>query len=148
MAAAAGGNVVLTKSARVQQGAAWDGGPVTIDGRLVGVPALAVLLVITSLGIPLGIAAFALYPLLLLMGCLTGALFVAQRAGHALRPSGAQATFGSTIGLIALAPLILMLIGHLPAVGPLTVLVTPVLGLGACVIEWYRRRQVPPAAPA
>ena len=115
-------------------------------GMLVGVPVLAVLLFVTLLGIPLGIAAFALYPLLLLMGYLTGVLFLAQRSRQALR-AGSPATFGSTIGFLALALLVLMLIGHLPVVGPLTVLVTLVLGLGACVIEWYRRRQAPPAAP-
>ncbi len=116
-------------------------------GALVGVPVLAVLLFITLLGIPLGIAAFALYPGLLLMGYLTGVLFVAQRAQAATRKD-VPATFGITVGFVALALLILMLIGHLPVVGALTVFVTTVAGIGACVLEWHRRRQPSSAPPA
>jgi cytoskeletal protein CcmA (bactofilin family) len=114
-------------------------------GVLAGVPVLAVLLFISLLGIPLGIAAFALYPLLLLLGYLAGVLFVAQRARQAMN-SAAPPTFRNTIGFVALALLIVMLVSWLPVVGPLAVLVTTIAGLGACVLEWHRRRQGPPAA--
>jgi cytoskeletal protein CcmA (bactofilin family) len=120
-------------------------------GVLVGVPVLAVLLLITLLGIPLGIAAFALYPGLLLMGYLTGALFLAQRARIAVWRDKPE-TFGITVGFVALALLALMLIGRLPVVGSLTAFVITIAGMGACVLEWHRRRQPPPpatpAAPA
>jgi cytoskeletal protein CcmA (bactofilin family) len=113
-------------------------------GVLVGVPVLAVLLFISLLGIPLGIAAFALYPLLLLLGYLAGVLFVAQRARQTM-PSAAAPTLRNTIGFVALALLVVMLVSWLPVVGPLAVFVTTIAGLGACVLEWHRRRQGPPA---
>jgi cytoskeletal protein CcmA (bactofilin family) len=116
-------------------------------GVLAGVPVLAVLLLISLLGIPLGIAAFALYPLLLLLGYLAGVLFVAQRARQTV-PGAAAPTFRNTIGFVALALLFVMLVSWLPVVGPLAVFVTTIAGLGACVLEWHRRRQGPPAATA
>lgn len=118
-------------------------------GVLVGVPVLAVLLFITLLGIPLGIAAFALYPPLLLMGYLAGVLFIAQRAKLSLRKdasASAAPSFRSTMGFVAISLLILLLIGRLPFVGPLTVFLTTIAGIGACVLEWHRRRQTPPSA--
>lgn len=114
-------------------------------GVLVGVPVLAVLLFITLLGIPLGIAVFALYPLLALAGYLVGVLFVAQRARAALH-SDAAATLRTTIGFAALALLALVLIGRLPVVGALIGFITTIAGIGAGVLEWGRRRQVPPSA--
>jgi hypothetical protein len=114
---------------------------------LAGVPVLAVLLFISLLGIPLGIAAFALYPLLLLLGYLAGVLFVAQRARQAIN-GATPPTFRTTIGFVALALLIVMLVSGLPVVGPLAVFVTTIAGLGACVLEWHRRRQGLPAAAA
>jgi cytoskeletal protein CcmA (bactofilin family) len=116
-------------------------------GMLVGVPVLAVLLCITLVGIPLGIAAFALYPLLLLTGYLAGALFIAQRARLRWRKEGATPTLGDTMAFLALALLILMLIAYLPFVGPLIVFITTIGGIGACVLEWHRRRQKPAALP-
>lgn len=115
-------------------------------GVLVGVPVLGVLLLITLLGIPLGIATFALYPLLLLMGYLSGVLFVAQRIRLALHKQDAG-VFRTSIGYVALALLALMLLGRLPVVGSLTVFITTVAGIGACVLEWHRRRQLEPTAP-
>jgi Flp pilus assembly protein TadB len=60
----------------------------------------------------------------------------------------ASPTFRNTIGFVALALLIVMLVSWLPVVGPLAVFVTTIAGLGACVLEWQRRRQGPPAATA
>lgn len=113
-------------------------------GALVGTPILAVLLFITLLGIPLGIATLALYPGLLLMGYLTTVLFVAQRAQAAMRKD-APATFGSTMGFVALALLMLMLISRLPVIGSLTIFLSTIAGMGACFLEWRRRRKAPPA---
>ncbi|MDE2297752.1 MAG: hypothetical protein KGK18_06260, partial [Burkholderiales bacterium] len=113
---------------------------------LVGVPVLAVLLFITLLGIPLGIAVFALYPLLLLAGYLLGVLFLAQRARAALS-GDAAASLRTTLGFAALALLALALIGRLPVVGALVGFITTIAGIGAGVLEWRRRRQLPPRSP-
>ena len=114
-------------------------------GVLLGVPLLAALLFITLLGIPLGIAVFALYPLLALVGYLVGVLFVAQRARAAVS-SDAAASARTTIGYAALALLALALIGRLPVAGTLIGFITTIAGIGAGVLEWRRRRHLPPGA--
>lgn len=115
-------------------------------GVLAGVPLLAVVLILTLLGIPLGLAALSLYPLMLLLGYLTGVLFVAQRGRAALRRDG-TASFKSTMAFTALALLLLMLVAWLPMVGALVIFVTTIAGLGACVLTWQRRRPAT-ASPA
>ncbi len=114
-------------------------------GALVAVPVLAVLLFITVLGIPLGLTVLALYPLLLLVGYLVGVLFIARLAQAALRKD-APSTLGWRIGFFALALLLVMLVGRVPFVGGLALGVIAVLGIGACLLDLYRRRQAP--APA
>lgn len=108
-------------------------------GVLAGVPVLALLLFITLLGIPLGLAALSLHPLLLLAGYLSGVAFVAQKAGAALRTADTR-SFTGLMGLVVIALLALMLIGRLPLVGPLSVFLTTIAGLGAGVPEWQQRR--------
>jgi len=108
-------------------------------GTLLGVPVLAVLLFITLLGIPLGIAVFALYPVLLLVGYVVGVLFIARRAQAALRP-GVPESFALRIGFFALALLLVMLLSRLPFVGALVLFLVTLAGIGACVLELYRRR--------
>jgi len=115
-------------------------------GTLVGVPVLAVLLFISLLGIPLGVAALSVYPLLLLMGYLAGVLFIAQRIRQGFGRSS-TATLRDTIGYLAAALLILLLIAWLPWIGALSVFITLIAGIGACVLEWHRRRQ-PVQAPS
>ncbi len=120
-------------------------------GVLVGIPVLAVLLMITLLGIPLGIATFASYPLLLLMGYLAGAWFIAQRVGRSLRKDGAKdqaQSFQNKLIMMAVALMILLLISRLPFVGFLVIFLTTIAGIGATVLEWHRRRSPPPAATA
>lgn len=107
-------------------------------GLLVALPVLAVLLFFTLLGIPLGLVVMALYPPLLLLGWLIGALFAARwLATHA---SPAQAT-GAVVpyGWMVVAVIALLVVGAVPVVGPLLVSVTMAAGLGACVLEWRRR---------
>lgn len=113
-------------------------------GTVLGVPVLAVLLFVTLLGIPLGIALLALFPGLLLMGYVVGLLFLSWRLQGALhRP--ANAGFGSTLAIVAVTLLMVMLIGLLPFVGGLLHFALLIAGIGACVLEWRRRRHAPPA---
>ncbi len=116
-------------------------------GVLVGWPVLALLLLFTLIGIPLGIAALALYPLLLLVGYLCGALFVAERAQQALGRDKASGLAGR-LAVLAVALLLLMLLASLPFVGPLIVFITTIAGIGSCVLVWHQRRQVPALPPA
>lgn len=112
-------------------------------GSLVAVPMLAVLLFVTLLGIPLGIAVMALYPVLLLTGFLVGVLFVAQLLPPALRKP-LPLTFKSAIAYCALSLLLVLLVGLVPFVGGLAIGLVSIAGIGACVLELYRRRKAGP----
>ena len=105
---------------------------------LLAVPVLAVLLLFTLLGIPLGLLVMALYPPLLLLGWLIGALFVARWL--AARASPANATAAAVpYGWMAVAVVALLVVGAVPVVGQLLIAVTMAAGLGACAIEWRHR---------
>lgn len=113
-------------------------------GGVLGVPVLAILLFVTLLGIPLGIALLALFPGLLLLGYLVGLFFLVWRLRVALhKPAGMR--FGGTMALVAATLLLVMLIGRLPFIGGLLHFLLVIAGLGACVLEWRRRRHAPPA---
>lgn len=109
-------------------------------GTVVAVPILALLLFITLLGIPLGIAVLALYPVLLLAGFVVGVLFIARLLAAALRKPE-PARLARNLGWFALALLAVMLVAQLPFVGGLLVALVGLLGIGACILEIYRRRQ-------
>lgn len=111
---------------------------------LVAVPLLAVLLFITLLGIPLGIAVMALYPVLLLAGFVVGVLFLGALLPPALgRP--APTRFRGTLAYFALALLLVLLVARLPFVGALAMGMVSLAGLGACLLEIQARRKGPPA---
>jgi len=80
----------------------------------------------------------ALYPPLLLLGWLIGALFVARWL--AARASPANATAAAVpYGWMAVAVVALLVVGAVPVVGQLLIAVTMAAGLGACAIEWRHR---------
>lgn len=112
---------------------------------LVAVPMLAVLLFVTLLGIPLALAVLALYPVLLLTGFVVGVLFIARQIPPALGKAR-PVLFGRAMAYFALALLLVLLLGSLPFVGWAVVGAVSLAGIGACVLELYRRRQgaVPP----
>jgi hypothetical protein len=103
-------------------------------GSLLLVPMLAVLLFITILGIPLGIALLMLYPALLLVGYLVGVLYIARRGELAIRKN-APGSFSVTISFFAMALLMMLLISRLPFVGSLALIIITVIGTGACILE-------------
>lgn len=105
---------------------------------LPALPVLAVLLLFTLLGIPLGLVVLFLYPPLLLLGWLIGALFAARWL--AARASSEEVKdVAVPYGWMALAVLALFVLGAVPMLGPLLAAVTTAAGLGACVLEWRRR---------
>jgi cytoskeletal protein CcmA (bactofilin family) len=107
-------------------------------GFLLGLPVLAVLFFFTLLGIPLGLMVMALYPPLLLLGWLIGALYAARWLASHATPSESQ---GAEVpyGWMAVTVIALLVVGVVPVVGPLLVTATMAAGLGACVLEWRRR---------
>jgi hypothetical protein len=112
---------------------------------LLAVPIVAVLLCITLLGIPLGIAVMALAPVLMLAGFLVGALHVSGLLTSALSRA-APAGFTARVGYLALALVVLLLVARVPFAGPLAMLLVTLTGVGACALEW-RGRGSGPAAP-
>jgi hypothetical protein len=118
---------------------------------VIGVPLLAVLFILTIIGIPVGAMLVALYPLLLLFGFIVGTLFAANAAASLakLRP---PPTVARAIGHYAVALALVMLLGRVPGVGGFVILVLVVLGIGAFGVEVYRRmqsnRRRPPRAAA
>jgi hypothetical protein len=113
-------------------------------GAVFAVPFLAVLLFVTLLGIPLGIIVLSLYPVLLLAGFVVGVLFIARLLPPLLRQP-APTVFMRNFAYVALALLLLLLVGHLPFAGGLLVGLVSLAGIGACVMELHNRRKGPSA---
>lgn len=105
---------------------------------IVGTPILAVLFMITLIGIPVGIMLIALYPFALLLGFLVGALFVASLVPQLLkRPP--PPTVAAAIGHFAIALAVVMLVSKVPSIGGLFLVAVLVLGVGAFEVELFRR---------
>ncbi|MGV3569363.1 MAG: hypothetical protein ACO1PB_02105 [Ramlibacter sp.] len=114
----------------------------------VATPVLAVLLFITVLGIPLGIALLALYPALLLAGFLVGVLFIGELLAAAVRKDAPPRSYAAKVGWFAAALLLTLLLARVPFVGGVLVALLALAGIGACVLELYLRRQGPGAGGA
>jgi hypothetical protein len=112
---------------------------------LLCIPAAAIVFMVTVIGVPLGLLLLLLYPALLLLGYLSGALFLAdrlmrwsaklpraaKREGMAVRPAWRFAALATVL-------LILLLLIQVPFLGvPVTLLVL-LLGMGAFWLRAYR----------
>lgn len=116
---------------------------------LLGTPLLAMLLCITLIGIPLGIALMILFPLMLLMGWIVGVFSIAQRAQRAIQREATSAKSTALIGFFALTLLLVLLLGSVPFVGFLVLVAIMLLGTGACALELYsqvRSERKPPTS--
>jgi hypothetical protein len=106
---------------------------------LVCVPFVAVVLVITIIGIPLALLLMALYLLVLFLGWVTSALFVAQRGLQTLRP-GRPATRGWQLLALLLGLIALWLVKQIPLVGGLVGLLVLLVGIGALTWRAFNGR--------
>jgi hypothetical protein len=113
------------------------------------VPFVAVVLLITVIGIPLALLLVPIYLLVLFLGWATTALFLAQRGTEALRPGRVPAVAGQLAALF-LALVALWFVGKIPLVGGLITLLALLAGIGALVWQAWQGRgaAAPPAAPA
>jgi hypothetical protein len=104
---------------------------------LVAVPIGILMLFITIIGIPLGLAAMFGYGLLLMLGYLTAALFIGDSLLQRLGEPRASHTLWRIVflllGLIALA-----LLRHVPWIGRAAVFVLFLAGLGAWTLRSWR----------
>ena len=114
---------------------------------LVCVPFVAVILLITIIGIPLALLAIPLYLLLLFLGWVTAALFVANRGLAVARP-GREVTLGWRLLALLVALVALSVLRHLPFVGGLIGLVALIAGIGALIWAAWSRRETSTAAAA
>jgi cytoskeletal protein CcmA (bactofilin family) len=101
-------------------------------------PPIAILLMITVIGIPLAFALLALYPVLLLVGYLTTALYIGDRGATALKKDTTSSTW-MRIGFVALALLALALIRLIPFVGGIVFFAALLIGMGAWSLHLYHR---------
>lgn len=113
------------------------------------VPVAALLLLVSVLGAPLGALLSMLYPVLLMMGYVTGAIAIgdAVLANWARRRGRKVTTAGRLAGLL-LALLVLLLLARIPFGGLLVIAIVLLLGSGAAVIQAHRRYAGFGGAPA
>jgi cytoskeletal protein CcmA (bactofilin family) len=104
---------------------------------LVATPVAVVLLMVTLVGIPLGLAVAALYCVALLVGYLIAALFLGDLGDRLLR-RGAPPTTGSRLAFLVAALVALALLRLIPVAGGAVLFLALVLGLGAWTIRGYR----------
>ncbi len=105
---------------------------------LVATPVAALLLSITIVGLPLGLAVLALYGVSLLCGCLTAAIFVGDLGARWGRREAGLAR-GRRVLFLALALILLALLSLIPIVGGVILFVALICGLGAWSYQAYRR---------
>jgi hypothetical protein len=108
---------------------------------LLATPVAALLVCITIVGIPIGIAALLLY----VIAIYSSQVFVGTWLGE--RILGAAVGFGPTLGRLALGLGIIRILRLIPYLGALVAAVVIVWGLGALVLTVYRYMR-PPFVPA
>lgn len=115
-------------------------------GFILLAPLLMVLLMMTVIGIPLGLILLALYLFLPFFGFLTGVLYLGEtglvRLQRDARPSKGQTVLAMVVALVVLA-----LIGYIPVIGGLLFIGVTLFGLGALLLQFYRDYRGP-RAPA
>lgn len=104
---------------------------------LVSTPVAGVLLCITILGIPLGLAVFALYFVSLLVGFLTAAFFLGD-LGTRLFRRGPELSKGWRVLSLVVALIVLGLARLIPVVGIMILFLALLFGLGASSVHGYR----------
>lgn len=106
---------------------------------LVCMPVLALLLVLTIVGIPLALIVLMLYVLLLFLGWVTAALFLARKGLEVTRAGQPATTLWRLLALL-LAVLTLWGLGQVPLLGGWVTFAALLLGIGALVWQGWPRR--------
>jgi hypothetical protein len=115
---------------------------------VVTVPFVALLLVISLVGLPAGLALGALYAAALFLGLVTTAIFVGNVEARLLRLAP-SATAGRHVVLLLAGAFTLAVFRSIPVLGTLVVFASIVVGVGALGVWTYRTyMNAPLAAPA
>ena len=113
---------------------------------LIAVPIIAAVLIITLIGIPLGLLAIALYFAVLLLGHIVAAVALGDYALGRWLPARAGAGLWRVLGFLA-ALAALWLVRHVPLVGGLVAMLVFLVGVGALSLRVLRPAP-PPSTPA
>jgi cytoskeletal protein CcmA (bactofilin family) len=118
---------------------------------LLCIPVGAILFMVTIVGIPLGMLLLFFYPVMLLLGYLTGALFLADRvAGWLATRRGVIVKPAWRYVALAVALLVLLLACKIPYAGGVIAFLVLLLGLGAFWLRAFRgyaRESAPGESP-
>lgn len=106
------------------------------------IPPLALFLMVTVIGIPIGLALMLLYPLVLLLGYLSTAFFLGGRAAHAVS-KGKVFSARKQVLFLALALLALSILLAIPFVGPFVFIFATVAGTGSLATWAFLRLRAP-----
>ncbi|OGB20805.1 MAG: hypothetical protein A3I66_19545 [Burkholderiales bacterium RIFCSPLOWO2_02_FULL_57_36] len=101
-------------------------------------PPVAILFMITVIGIPIGLGLLALYPVLLLLGYLATAFFIGREAANAMHQPK-DVTLGKQIAFLAGALLLLTIVAMIPVLGGLLMFLALVIGIGGWAVWLYQR---------
>ena len=105
---------------------------------LFAAPPIIILLFVSVIGIPVALVLLATYAILLLIGYLTTAAFIGDRIARLARKS-AELTTGWRIASMALALILLTLVGAIPFLGGFIILIALLFGLDAFVLQLFQR---------
>ena len=118
---------------------------------LLCLPVAAIVFMITVIGIPLGMLLLFFYPVMLLLGYLTGVLFLADRVvGWLATRRGVIVKPAWRYLALAVALLVLLLACKIPYAGGVVAFVVLLMGLGAFWLRAFRgyaRRSTPDESP-
>lgn len=109
---------------------------------LICIPAAAILLLVTIIGIPLALILMMMYFVALLAGYVVGALFLAERTLHALG-RGPGSGVGLRMLVFALVLVVLALLAFVPVLGAVARFAVLLLGLGAIALAIFHTRKAP-----
>jgi hypothetical protein len=104
---------------------------------LVCIPVAAVILMITLIGLPLGLILLFAYFALLPVGYVSAAVALGDGVLERAKPA-ASAAIGWRVGAAALAVLVFALLARVPYLGALVALAALLIGLGAMVLQLRR----------
>jgi hypothetical protein len=112
---------------------------------LICIPIAAVVVMVTIIGIPLGLLALAGYVGLVIVGYVSAAVVVSGLLLDRYKSEAATRT-AWRVGAAVLAMLVISSLAHVPFVGGFVALAALVIGVGAIVAATLHRRRAAPAA--
>jgi len=101
------------------------------------IPIVAIVFMITIIGIPAGLVVGALYPVAILLGYLTAAVFLAERGGRLVRRP--ELSTGGRIVALVVVLIVLAIVRLIPFIGWIIAWLVVVIGLGALGQQAFHR---------